>query len=161
MNLGGLLFGVALFGVGNLGAQPPGEIKITAVRNQVTQSAGGTNAPADVGHVVNPGEAVETGPQGLAELKSSESTSLRIGENSRVAFDPTNRTVKLDQGTVVVDTPSDGEPLKIKCGGVVFTLTSEESDQAKMKPVKNETSEKKDLLSQTNLSAPKAKASTK
>jgi len=132
-------------------AEEPGETRITAVRNQVSQSGKVTNTPTDVGHTVKAGEAVVTGERGLAELKSSDATTVRIGEKSRVAYDPKDRTVKLDQGTVVVDTPPEGGPVKIVLGGVTYTLTSEDSDPAKSEQIKSR-DPKKYHLSDTNRS---------
>lgn len=150
VNLGITVFVAALFCATELGAQEQGETKITAVRNQVTKSGEGTNSPTDVGHAVKSGEAVVTGEQGLVELKSTDATTVRAGEKSRVAYDPKDRTVKLDRGTVVVDTPDEGGPVKINLGGATYTITTEKSDQAKPNSAQTVDSEKKDRLSKSN-----------
>ena len=150
VNLGLPVLWGAFFCVGDLPAQEQGETKITAVRNQVTKSAEGTNAPTDVGHALKSGEAVETGEQGLAELKSSDATTVRIGEKSRVAYDPNDRTVKLDRGIVVVDTPSEGGPVKIDLGGLTYTVTTDETDLTKTNQAQNTVSQKKGQLSKSN-----------
>lgn len=160
VKLPALFLWATLVCVGALWAQEQAETKITAVRNQVTKSSEGTNAPTDVGHAVKPGEAVVTGEQGLVELKSTDATTVRAGEKSRVAYDPKDRTVKLDRGTVVVDTPDEGGPVKINLGGATYTITTEKSDQAKPNPAQTVDSEKKDLLSKSNASVSKGQGAT-
>lgn len=105
--------------------KPEENPRITAVRNQVETSSSGTNRTADVGDPVRAGEAVKTGNQGLAELKGQGDTTVRIGEKTRAAFDPTNRQVKIDQGTVLIHAPAKEGPMKVEAGGV--TITVEES----------------------------------
>lgn len=155
MKLPALFLWATLVCVGALWAQEQAETKITAVRNQVTKSSEGTNAPTDVGHAVKPGEAVVTGEQGLAELKSTDATTVRIGEKSRVAYDPKEKTVKLDRGIVVVDAPEEGGPVKIDLGGAVYTITTEQPDQAKSTSTRSGDTKKKDTLSQSNSTASK------
>lgn len=112
-----------------------GDPRITAVRNQVQTTGGGTNRVADVGDPVHAGEAVKTGNQGLAELKGQGDTTVRIGEKTRAAFDPTNRQVKVDQGTVLIHAPAKEGPMKVEAGGV--TITVEESPTTDLTEEKN------------------------
>ena len=141
---------LALVCSAELSAQQQGETRITAVRNQVRQNSGGTNAPADVGQALKPGEVVETGEQGLVEIKSTDATTVRMGEGSRAVYDPRDRIVKLDRGTVVVDAPSDGEPVKIDLGGVTYTVTTEETDRSKLKDTHHADPEKSAPQSKNN-----------
>jgi ferric-dicitrate binding protein FerR (iron transport regulator) len=103
-------------------AKTNGNAKITAVRNQVERDGTGTNRAADVGDTVRAGELVKTGEQGLAELKGEGDTTVRIGEKSRATFDPTNRQVKVDQGTVLIHAPAKEGPMKVEAGGVTITV---------------------------------------
>lgn len=125
----------ACFVLGNLGinllmaeTQTNGLAKVTAVRNQLQTGGAGTNRTVAVGDGVPAGERVKTGQQGLAELKGQGETTMRVGENSRASFDPTNRQVKVDQGTVLIHAPAKEGPLKVEAGGV--TITVEESPSA-------------------------------
>jgi len=126
-----LVFAGSFLWVASLPAQQQGETKITAVRNQVSKSTTATNTPADVGHAVKAGESVATGSQGLVEFKSTDSTTVRLGENSRASYDPATRKVKLDRGTLVVDSPPEGGPMKVEVNGVTYTLTMERSESDK------------------------------
>jgi hypothetical protein len=130
------------------------------VRNQVTKNSEGTNAPADVGHAIRSGESLETGEQGLAELKSADTTTVRIGEKSRATYDSLDRTVKLDRGVVVVEAPSEGGPVKIDLGGVTYTVTTEEVDRSKLKETHQAESEKKDPQSKSSLEVLKDQKAT-
>ena len=143
-------FVLTLFCSAELQAQQQGETKITAVRNQVTRIAEGTNTPTDVGHALKTGEVVETGEQGLVELKSTDATTVRIGEKSRAAYDSDGRTLKLDRGVVVVDAPSDGGAVKIDLGGVTYTVTTEGKDGTKESQTQNTDSQKKIHHSKSN-----------
>lgn len=142
--LGFLAWGVQAF------AEEPVEIKVTAVRNQVTQSTGSTNTTVDVGHTVKPGQVVETGEQGLAELISTDATTVRVGEKSRVSYDPQERMVKMEKGTVMVDAPSGGGPVKIDVGGATYMVTTEDSDSAPTNRTTPRDAEKKSPRRQTN-----------
>ena len=128
--------------------------KITAVRNQVAKDAGGTNQVTDVGHEVKPGETVVTGEQGLVEIKSTDSTTVRAGEKSRVSYDPSKRTVKLDQGIVVVDTPAGEEPVKIDVGGATYTISTESSNKASRSTPQNASGSTHRLTNQSSLTKP-------
>lgn len=142
--LGFLAWGVQVF------AEEPAETKVTAVRNQVTQSTGSTNTAVDVGHTVKPGQVVETGEQGLAELKSTDATTVRVGEESRVSYDPQERMVKMEKGTVVVDAPPGGGPVKIDLGGATYTVTTEDANPEQTNRPTTHDAGKKTTLSQTN-----------
>jgi hypothetical protein len=100
--------------------------KITAIRNQVSKSGVGTHQNVDVGHVVKSGESVVTGDQGLAELQSRDSTTIRVGEKSTASYDSQQRKVILQRGTLLVNAPPDGDPLKIEVGGVTYTVDPKE-----------------------------------
>ena len=101
--------------------------RITAVRNQVQSTGNGTNRAADVGDSLGAGETVKTGDRGLAELKGGGDTTVRVGENSRASLDPTNRQVKVEEGTVLIHAPAKEGPMKIEAGGVTITVEPDES----------------------------------
>lgn len=107
--------------------------RISAVRNQVQASGGGSNRVVDVGDPVRAGEAVKTGEQGLVELKGQGDTAVRIGEKSSASFDATNRQVKVDQGTVLIHAPEKEGPVQITAGGVTVTVEEEGSGEKKAK----------------------------
>lgn len=128
----GMLLGLA--GVGMLVTGPAdaeektnGNPRITAVRNQVQSTGIGTNRAADVGDSLGSEEAVKTGEQGLAELKGGGETTVRVGENSRASLDPTNRRVKVEEGTVLIHAPAKEGPMKVEAGGVTITVEPDES----------------------------------
>ena len=135
-------------------AQPDDTTKISAVRNLVAKDAGGTNQVTDVGHEVKPGETVVTGEQGLVEMKSTDSTTVRAGEKSRVSYDSAKRTLKLDQGTVVVDTPAGEEPVKIDVGGATYTISTESSNKASRSTPQNANGSTHRLTNQSSLTKP-------
>lgn len=96
--------------------------KITAIRNQVSKSGTETNQVLDVGHTVESGEIILTGEQGLTEMKSNDRTTVRLGEKTGARYDSQSRKIKLVQGTLIVDAPSDCGPLVIEVDGVTYTL---------------------------------------
>ncbi|NDC80785.1 MAG: hypothetical protein EB090_05930 [Verrucomicrobia bacterium] len=150
VGLGVPAFLAALFCFTELPAQQQGEAKVTAVRNQVTKIAEGTNAPADVGHALRSGEVLETGEQGLVELKSTDATTVRVGERSRVVYDPDDRTVKLDRGVVLVDASPDGGPVKINLGGATYTVTTEGEDRTRESQIRNTNTHKNSQPNKSN-----------
>ena len=117
--------GVLLLGVvgADLRAEEPSEgAKVTAARSQVQKSQAGTNAAVDVGHEVRAGETVQTGEQGLVELKGKDNTTVRAGEKSQVSYDAEQRKVKVDKGTVLIHAdPKDG-PIQVQAGDTVIKV---------------------------------------
>ncbi|NBS14835.1 MAG: hypothetical protein EBT57_08545 [Verrucomicrobia bacterium] len=101
-------------------------VRITAVRNQVEKSTGATNHPADVGHVVQSGEAVTTGSQGLVEMKGQGDTTVRVGEKSKVSYDEKQRTVQVDQGTVLIHADPKEGPMKVQSGGMTLQVDGDQ-----------------------------------
>ena len=116
------LAGMWLVMVGARAEETNAGVRITAVRNQVEKSTGATNHPADVGHVVQSGEAVTTGSQGLVEMKGQGDTTVRLGEKSQVSYDGNQRTVQVDKGTVLIHAgPNDG-PIEVQSGGTTLQV---------------------------------------
>ena len=101
-------------------------VRITAVRNQVEKSSGTTNRPADVGHEIKPGQAVTTGSQGLAEIKGQGDTTVRVGEKSRVAYDEKERTVQVEQGTVLIHADPKQGPMKVQSGDMTLEVDGDQ-----------------------------------
>ena len=117
--------GILVLAAGICGLQAEdsaGASKVTAVRNQVQKSQTATNLAADVGHEVRSGEKVQTGEQGLVELKGKDNTTVRAGEKSQVSYDAEQRKVKVDKGTVLIHAdPKDG-PIQIQAGDTVIEV---------------------------------------
>ena len=93
--------GILVLAAGICGLQAEdsaGTSKVTAVRNQVQKSQTATNLAADVGHEVRSGEKVQTGEQGLVELKGKDNTTVRAGEKSQVSYDAEQRKVNIGCG---------------------------------------------------------------
>lgn len=95
-----------------------GEAKVTAVRNQVEKTQGGTNQAIDVGHGVRAGEPIQTGAQGLVEVKDPKGGTVRMGENSRASYDSSTRKVQVDKGTVLIQADPKNGPIQVESGGV-------------------------------------------
>lgn len=122
--------GIWIWGWHSLAAEESeeSEPRITAASNRVETTGTGTNRVVDFGGSVRSGETVKTGGQALAELKGQGGTTVRVGENSLASFDPTNRQVKVEQGTVLIHAPAKEGPMKVEAGGV--TVTVEETEPA-------------------------------
>ena len=130
-----------------------GGSKVTAVRGQIAKNGLGGGQKADVGDTVESGERVVTEKDGLVELQTKNATTVRLGEKSSASFDPDQRKVKLDEGSMVVHAPPGGGPLTLEVGGVIYTLNSDES--------KSEISKANPKINQTNKSSKKVPDTTK
>jgi len=88
---------------------------IAAVHGEVQILRGGERIPADAGGQIKPGERILTGPNGSAELRLADGTSIRVDGSTDVGFlqGKASRQVQLKTGVVrceVMEQPP-GQPL--------------------------------------------------
>jgi len=91
--------------------------KFTQVVNdvRVISSANNLEKPAVVNAVFNLPDLVRTGVASRAELVADDKTITRVGANTVFSFDPANRTIDLQQGSLLFHSP------KGKGGGTIRT----------------------------------------
>ncbi|MBA4148303.1 MAG: FecR domain-containing protein [Verrucomicrobia bacterium] len=73
---------------------------------------------ASVNEVFNLPDVIRTGPGSRAELVAEDRTITRIGANSIFSFDPSNRTISLEKGSLLFQAP------KGKGGGTIRTTSA-------------------------------------
>jgi hypothetical protein len=88
-------------------------IKDVKVVEATTKAA----TPAEVSTVFTAPNLVRTGPESRAELTAPDETITRIGANSVFSFEPSSRTVDLQQGSVLFHSPKGKGGGIIKSGG--------------------------------------------
>lgn len=66
---------------------------------------GQTARPAQVGNGMNPGDALRTGQQSMAELRFNDRSLARIGERAMFRFIPNTRNFYLNNGTALLLIP--------------------------------------------------------
>jgi hypothetical protein len=91
--------------------------KFTQVVNDVriVSAANSSEKPAVVNTVFNMPDLVRTGAASRAELVADDKTITRVGANTIFSFDPANRTIDLQQGSLLFHSP------KGKGGGTIHT----------------------------------------
>ncbi len=91
--------------------------KFTQVVNEVRVISAVDNQekPAVVNAVFNMPDLVRTGDASRAELVAADDTITRVGANTVFSFDPANRTIDLQQGSLLFHSP------KGKGGGTIHT----------------------------------------
>src|SRR5579862_2001193 len=77
--------------------------KFTQVVNdvEVISSADNSQKVAAVNEVFNMPDLVRTGEASRAELIAEDNTITRVGANTIFSFDPANRTIHLQQGSLL------------------------------------------------------------
>ncbi|MFN7137707.1 MAG: FecR domain-containing protein [Limisphaerales bacterium] len=73
---------------------------------------------AAVDEIFKAPDVIRTGPASRAELVAEDKTITRIGANSIFSFDPANRTINLEQGSLLFQAP------KGKGGGTIRTTSA-------------------------------------
>jgi hypothetical protein len=92
------------------------QAKFTQVVNSVEViSANQTARPAEVSGTFKIPDLLRTGPASRAELRADDNTLTRVGANTIFSFDPANRTLDLQQGSVLFHSPHG------KGGGTIHT----------------------------------------
>ncbi len=91
--------------------------KITQVINdvQIVSATGQTQKSAAVNDVFTMPDILRTGAASRAELVASDATITRVGANTIFSFDPANRTIDLQQGSLLFHSPHG------KGGGTIHT----------------------------------------
>ena len=91
--------------------------KLTQVVNdvQIISAADKSTKAATVDAVFKVPDILRTGPNSRAELVAEDQTITRVGANTVFAFDPANRTIDLQKGSLLFHSP------KGKGGGTIQT----------------------------------------
>ncbi len=81
--------------------------KFTQVVNdvRVISAANNEEKPAAVNDIFNMPDLVRTGDASRAELVAADDTITRVGANTVFSFDPANRTIDLQQGSLLFHSP--------------------------------------------------------
>jgi hypothetical protein len=82
---------------------------------RIVSAADSSEKPAMVKAVFNMPDLVRTGTASRAELVAEDNTITRVGANTVFSFDPANRTIDLQQGSLLFHSP------KGKGGGTIHT----------------------------------------
>ena len=127
---GKLKFSVLLFPsllglcVGSVfGAVELQEGEITTIKNMVEHDSGTGPAPAKQNEMIHEKSKVSTEAASMAELTFGDSTITRMGANTSFSFQSKERLVKLDRGTVLINTPPGAGGATVDCGGVTGAVT--------------------------------------
>jgi len=99
------------------------EAEITTLKNQVEHDAGSGAAPAKVNEKIGENSKVTTAAASLAELTFADSSITRLGANSLFSFQSKERLIKLDQGSILVNTPPGKGGATVDCGGVTGAVS--------------------------------------
>ncbi len=100
-----------------------GSSKVTALRNCVDKYEGEVKKPAAVGDSVVQGDSITTKENALVELSCSDSSIVRLGENSVFSYNSKERLVTVDKGTFLMHTPPGGGGVTITSGGVTGAIS--------------------------------------
>ncbi|MEA3187303.1 MAG: hypothetical protein QOD99_1133 [Chthoniobacter sp.] len=125
----GVLTAASLFSLGGTGAaaQPFDSATVTRIENQVSvgQGAKAAERPAAVSDVIKGEEYLRTLTEARAELKFSDHSIVRVGQNSVFTFDAGSRTLSLEKGTMLFYIPpgSGGGQIKTRAFTAAVTGT--------------------------------------
>ena len=91
--------------------------KFTEIVNDVKiiSAADKSTLPAAVNEIFKVPDVLRTGPNSRAELVAEDQTVTRVGANTIFSFDPANRTIDLQQGSLLFHSPHG------KGGGTIQT----------------------------------------
>jgi hypothetical protein len=95
----------------------------SAVKNSVLQTDGAEKKPAQKDAKITEGNKVDTGAGSCTEMTFTDSSVLRMGQNSHFSFDSKERIIKLDQGTLLMHVPPGNGGVSIEGGGVVGAVS--------------------------------------
>jgi hypothetical protein len=120
-----LLLVCGLFGAAPLWAVELKEAEITALKNIVEHDAGeGKGAtPAHASEKIYEKSKVSTAAASMAELTFADTSITRVGANTSFSFQSKERLVKLEKGTVLINTPPGAGGATVECGGVTAAVT--------------------------------------
>lgn len=114
-----------LFGTAPLWAVELKEAEITALKNIVEHDTGeGRGAtPAHASEKIYEKSKVSTAAASMAELTFADTSITRVGANTSFSFQSKERLVKLDKGTILINTPPGAGGATVDCGGVTAAVT--------------------------------------
>jgi len=120
-----LLLVCGLFGTAPLWAVELKEAEITALKNIVEHDTGeGKGAtPAHASEKIFEKSKVSTAAASMAELTFADTSITRVGANTSFSFQSKERLVKLEKGTVLINTPPGAGGATVECGGVTAAVT--------------------------------------
>jgi hypothetical protein len=120
-----LLLVCGLFGTAPLWAVELKEAEITALKNIVEHDTGeGKGAtPAHASEKIYEKSKVSTAAASMAELTFADTSITRVGANTSFSFQSKERLVKLEKGTVLINTPPGAGGATVECGGVTAAVT--------------------------------------
>jgi hypothetical protein len=120
-----LLLVCGLFGTAPLWAVELKEAEITALKNIVEHDTGeGKGAtPAHASEKIYEKSKVSTAAASMAELTFADTSITRVGANTSFSFQSKERLVKLDKGTILINTPPGAGGATVDCGGVTAAVT--------------------------------------
>jgi len=95
----------------------------TAVKNQVGQTDGSEKKQAQKDGKIAEGNKVDTGAGSCTEMTFTDSSVMRMGQNSHFSFDSKERLIRLDKGTVLMHVPPGNGGVAIEGGGVVGAVS--------------------------------------
>jgi len=72
-----------------------------------------TTSVAKKGDIISESDILKTGKNSLCELKCEDSSIVRLGPDTSLQFNSTDRTLNVDQGSVLVSTPTSASDLTI------------------------------------------------
>ena len=99
------------------------EAQITTLKNQVQHDPGSGAAPAKVNEKIGENSKVTTAASSMAELTFADTSISRLGANSLFSFQSKERLIKLDKGSILVNTPPGNGGATVDCGGVTGAVS--------------------------------------
>lgn len=105
------------------GKKPLEAGSFSAVKNNVQQTEGTEKHAAQKDGKIAEGNKVDTGPGSCSEMIFTDSSVLRMGQNSHFSFDSKERIIKLDQGTLLMHVPPGNGGVSVEGGGVVGAVS--------------------------------------
>ena len=120
-----LLLVCGLFATARLSAVELKEAEITALKNIVEHDTGeGKGAtPAHASEKIFEKSKLSTAAASMAELTFADTSITRVGANTSFSFQSKERLVKLEKGTVLINTPPGAGGATVECGGVTAAVT--------------------------------------
>ena len=95
----------------------------SAVKNNVQQTDGSEKKQAIKDGKISEGNKVDTGAGSCTEMTFTDSSVMRVGQNSHFSFDSKERLIRLDKGTILMHVPPGNGGVSIEGGGVVGAVS--------------------------------------
>jgi hypothetical protein len=97
--------------------------EITTLKNMVEHDPGSGAAPARVNEKIGENSKVTTSAASMAELTFADASITRLGANSLFSFQSKERLIKLEKGSILVNTPPGNGGATVDCGGVTGAVS--------------------------------------